>query len=319
MFPHKIHSGASGILTYGITPPKSDTAPDRITEIAAKTISRITHLDLDALVVYDVQDESARNATDRPFPFRRALDPLHFTTNYLSELDLPKILYRPAGNFTPDELSCWLEAVHQQRFHPVLVGKPSPGSPVKTSLEDAYRLWQPYADTTVLGAVTIPERHARLQDEDSRMLQKAAGGVSFFVSQCVFNLDYAKQMTAALWRTCRRENRRMPTLLFTLTACGSAQTLSFMEWLGIHVPEKLKTQLLQADDMLQESVDFCLNTARALAKFCAAGEVPFGFNIESVAIRKTEIEASIEMVDKIGLMLQELGLRRQTSNTMMAT
>jgi hypothetical protein len=35
MFLNKIKSGESGILLYGITPPKSETSPEKVAEIAA--------------------------------------------------------------------------------------------------------------------------------------------------------------------------------------------------------------------------------------------------------------------------------------------
>jgi hypothetical protein len=100
MFLNRIKSKESGILLYGITPPKSETTPERISEIAERTLSRLQPLDIDALVVYDVQDESARTTVERPFPFMGALDPFHFASTYLYPLEKPKIIYRPAGKFT---------------------------------------------------------------------------------------------------------------------------------------------------------------------------------------------------------------------------
>ncbi|MFT4024432.1 MAG: 5,10-methylenetetrahydrofolate reductase, partial [Flavihumibacter sp.] len=167
---HKIKSGRPGLLTYGITPPKSETAPDRVAEIAEKTIARLMPLDIDALIVYDVQDESARTSADRPFPFQKALDPFRFAVDHLSPLTVPKIIYRPAGKFSAEELSEWLHQLHQHRFHPVFVGVPTPGFPVKTSLAEAYRLWSRYGETSLMGAVTIPERHSVWKDEDKRIL-----------------------------------------------------------------------------------------------------------------------------------------------------
>jgi len=38
--------------------------------------------------------------------------------------------------------------------------------------------------------------------------------------------------------------------------------------------------------------------------------IPFGFNVESVAIRKAEIEASIHITDRIGQMLRDRGVRK---------
>ena len=134
-------------------------------------------------------------------------------------------------------------------------------------------------------------------------------GVSYFISQCVFNLDYAKQVIEDLSIRCQRQQINPPTIIFTLTACGSAKTLHFMEWLGIHVPDELKEELKTSEDILEKSVALCLDIASALTTFCLERSIPFGFNIESVAIRKAEIEASIHMANTISQMLKEKGVR----------
>ncbi|MES3018081.1 MAG: hypothetical protein V4721_09890 [Bacteroidota bacterium] len=311
MFLNKIKAGESGILLYGITPPKSETTPERIAEIAERTLARLIPLDLDALIVYDVQDESARTSEERPFPFLKALDPLMFAKTYLQDLKIPKILYRPAGKFSSDELTDWLDELHLNSFYPVFVGVPAPDFPVKTTLPEAYKIWSKNANTSVIGAVTIPERHELLKDEDKRILDKVSCGVSYFISQCVFNVEYAKQIIEDLTCTCEKENKNLPTIIFTLTACGSAKTLHFMEWLGIHLPDELKEDLKNSENILEKSVNVCLDIASDLSDFCAEKGIPFGFNIESVAIRKDEIEASVNMVKKIAEMLNHKGLRKQ--------
>jgi len=310
MFLQKIKSGQSGILTYGITPPKAGTTPERIMEIAKRTLARLVPLDIDALIVYDVQDESARTTEERPFPFLNAHDPFDFARDYLQELPIPKIIYRPAGKFTKNELAGWLENLHAHQFYPIFVGVPAPDFVVKTTLTEAYQLWRKRQDTSVIGAVTIPERHAVLKDEDKRILDKAACGVSYFVSQCIFNVAYAKKIVDDLCQTCRQQRVSPPTIIFTLTACGSLKTLQFMEWLGIHIPDELKEELKRAENMLDASVKVCLANAAELITFCAERCVPFGFNIESVAIRKDEIEASINMVNQIGALLVEKNIRK---------
>ena len=83
-----------------------------------------------------------------------------------------------------------------------------------------------------------------------------------------------------------------------------------MEWLGIHVPEELKAELLASENILAKSVEVCLQIADELIDYCSAKNIPFGFNIESVAIRKEEIEASVEMVNTIGEMLKSRGIRK---------
>ena len=309
MFSERIKSKSSGLLLYGITPPKSQVEPQRVIEIAEKTLARLHGLDIDALVVYDVQDESARTIEERPFPFLSAHDPFEFAKNYLHSLKIPKIIYRPASKFTQDELSVWVEDVITHNFSPVFVGVPAPDFVPITTLPQAYNVWRKHEEMSVIGAVMIPERHAVLKDEDQRILDKMASGVSYFISQCVFNVEYAKRVIDDLAKTCMEKNIELPTIIFTLTACGSIKTLHFMEWLGIHIPEGLKEEFRNSENILERSVEVCINIADELIEHCTAKNVPFGFNIESVAIRKDEIEASIAIVNTIGDKLREKGVR----------
>jgi Methylenetetrahydrofolate reductase len=310
MFLNRIKSKASGILLYGITPPKEQVEPQRVIEIAEKTLARLYALDIDALVVYDVQDESARTTEERPFPFLSAHDPFEFAKNHLHSLEIPKIIYRPAGKFTQEELTIWVDDLVAHGFYPVFVGVPAPDFQPITSLPEAYSIWRKHEANSVIGAVTIPERHAVLKDEDQRILDKMSSGVSYFISQCVFNVDYAKQVIDDLVKTCNEKNVELPTIIFTLTACGSLKTLHFMEWLGIHIPEDLKEEFRASENILERSVEVCLTIAEQLINHCTANNIPFGFNIESVAIRKDEIEASIFLTNRIGNMLKERGIRK---------
>ncbi len=309
MFFSKIKSRDSGILLYGITPPKIETEPEKLSAIADRTLNRLSELDIDALVVYDVQDEASRTSEERPFPFMGALDPFYYASTYLKPLQKPKIIYRPAGKFTKEELRNWLSELHEFDFYPIFVGIPSPDFQPLTSLKDAYRLWKVFADKSVIGAITIPERHALLQDEDLRIIDKMNSGVSYFISQCIFNINYAKDVIDALVKNANLHHSELPTIIFTLTACGSAKTLLFMEWLGIHVPDNAKAELLAAENILEKSVEMCINIATELTEYCLQHKIPFGFNIESVAIRKEEIEASISMLNQISTMLRAKGIR----------
>ena len=311
MFLDRIKGRESGILLYGITPPKAQTPVEKVVEIADRTLNTLCSLDIDALVVYDVQDESARTTEERPFPFSSALDPFDYSSRYLHRLQVPKIIYRPAGNFTRDELENWLQGLKSHSFFPIFVGLPSPDHVVKTSLPEAYAIWRAQYGDSVIGAVTIPERHALLKDEDVRILDKVNCGVSFFISQCIFNVDFTKQTLEDLLSTCAKRDQPVPTIIFTLTICGSPKTLHFMEWLGIHVPDDIKEELKICTNAAQRSSEIATAIAEDLIKYCKEKSIPFGFNIESVAIRKEEIEASIQLLNTIGDLLKANGFRNQ--------
>lgn len=310
MFINRIKGRESGVLLYGITPPKAQSPAEKVKAQAAKTLDTVCSLDIDALVVYDVQDESARTSEARPFPFSSSLDPFTYASQYLHKLEVAKIIYRPAGSYTKDELRCWLGDLNAQGFFPIFVGLPSPDYVVKTSLPEAYEIWRKYhRDTSVIGAVTIPERHAILKDEDTRILDKVSCGVSFFISQCIFNVEYTKRTLEDLAATCARKGQDVPTIIFTLTICGSARTLEFMEWLGIHIPDDIKDELKACSNAVQRSVEIATTIATELISFCMERSIPFGFNIESVATRREEVDASVGLLNTISQLLRAKGLR----------
>jgi hypothetical protein len=312
MFLKKIKNRESGILLYGITPPKAITEQEKVKEIAARTLGHLSELDIDALIVYDVQDESARTSEERPFPFSNAMDPFEYASQHLCDLKLPKIIYRPAGKFSCDELSLWLNDLKAHGFYPIFVGLPTPDYVVKTSLPEAYAVWRKeHEEHSVVGAVMIPERHAILNDEDVRILDKVSCGVSYFISQCIFNVEYTKKTLDDLIATCRTRNQELPTIIFTLTVCGSRKTLQFMDWLGIHVPDDIKARWEASTNAPALSVEIATAIAKDLIDYCQEKSIPFGFNIESVAIRKVEIEASLELINTIGVMLKAKGLRKE--------
>jgi hypothetical protein len=72
-----------------------------------------------------------------------------------------------------------------------------------------------------------------------------------------------------------------------------------MEWLGIDIPKWLNNDLKHSNNILSKSIDICKTIAKELIDYSASKNIPIGFNIESVAIRKEEIEASIELVKEI--------------------
>src|SRR5690349_24540603 len=102
--PHLLAEARSGVLLFSVTPPKLSTAEERIKEIAEVTLERLSGLDLDGLILYDIDDESDRNPDERPFPFLATHDPAWYYETHLSSWAHPVIIYRCIGKYTEDEL-----------------------------------------------------------------------------------------------------------------------------------------------------------------------------------------------------------------------
>lgn len=291
------------VLLFGLTPPRADTAPERLTEIAERTLARVEALPVDALVIYDITDEADRNPQPRPFPFVEMLDPATYLCEGLARWDKPAVVYRYVGKYEPDELGDWLRSAPDNVLT-VFVGSSSSDAPARTTLPQAVEIHHEARPELPLGAVTIPERHITRGDEHQRLLRKQAAGSQFFVSQIVYDIGAAKNLASDYRYAVVDEGLEPAPLVFTLSLCGSAKTLSFLEWLGVEVPSWVRNEILHTPDPLDWSRQQALNAARELAGFCRYLGIPFGFNVESVSSRKVEIEAAVALTHEIAELLE---------------
>jgi hypothetical protein len=65
----------------------------------------------------------------------------------------------------------------------------------------------------------------------------------------------------------------------------------------------LENELRRAHDILEKSVDLTLAGFAELHEFAREKGIPLGCNVESVSLRKEEIEASVEMVHRANAIL----------------
>jgi hypothetical protein len=303
MLKDRIVNKESGFLLYGLTPPKINTEEDKIRIIADKQVERLKGLEIDGLVLYDIQDESSRTGSPRPFPFMPTLVPDLYSDKYLNDLKIPKIIYKSVGKYTTDDFKSWIKQNSDNIDCSVFVGSPSKKQVSCLSLNDAYKINQDSNSSIILGGVAIPERHNKKGDEHIRLFDKVDKGCSFFISQCVYSVNNTKDFLSDYYYTSIETNRDLVPIIFTLTPCGSIKTLQFMEWLGIDIPKWLNNDLKHSNNILSKSIDICKTIAIELIDYSASKNIPIGFNVESVAIRKEEIEASIELLKDIkGLM-----------------
>lgn len=298
MFKEKVLNKEKGIITYGITPPKAKNTEEKIVEISQKQVERIKNLDIDALVIYDIQDEKERTDEERPFPFLETVDSILYANKYLKELDVEKITYRCVGKYTKDDINNWLDSNDSSLKYSVFVGAASHNQQVNLSLRQAYGLVK-NRENLLLGGVTIPERHSIKHDEHLRVLSKIENGCNYFISQAVFNLEASKSFLSDYYYYCKENDLEMVPVLFTLTPCGSAKTLEFMKWLGISIPKWLENELLHSGDILEASIKEIIKIFAELVAFAGKKGIPIGCNIESVSTRKVEIEASIKLFEEI--------------------
>jgi hypothetical protein len=295
MLIDKIKARSGGIRLYGLVPPRLGTTPTAMEDIAALQIQRLQGLPLDGLVLYDIQDEASRTAVERPFPFMATEDAQAYAKNYLQALPVPKVVYRAVGKYPAEALTDYLAHANPATDLTVFVGAAAQGQDVTLSLPQAYALKQAMHPDLLLGGVVIPERHLTKRDEHLRVFDKMAKGCSYFVSQGVYDTNAALSFMSDYYYHSQQHGIAMAPIIFTFTPCGSLKTLEFMKWLGIAIPRWMENELTHAHDILQRSIEFAVQNWNTLQDYAATKNIPVGFNVESVAVRKVEVEASIEL------------------------
>jgi hypothetical protein len=295
----KLTSRASGICLYGFAPPKQSTPSDQLETIVAQQLTRLGSLPIDGLVVYDIQDEAERVSTPRPFPFLPTLNPEVYAHEHLGRLAAPKIVYRCVNRDTPDSFVRWLQSANATPRITVLVGAPNRNSHVGLPLSDAYALAHQHAPNLLLGGIAIAERHTHKLDEHQRILAKSGQGCRFFVTQAVYDVAATKSLLSDYALAVREKNGAALPIILTFSPCGSLKTLAFMKWLGIAFPRWLENELQTAPDPLAKSVELCERIFAEVWDYARDKGIPLGVNVESVSIRKSEIEASVELLHRL--------------------
>src|SRR4051795_9649911 len=227
------------------------------------------------------------------------MDPAEYLARDLVGLDVPAIVYRAVSKHAEDGLRLWLRDQDPARALSVFVGASSREKAVATSLSRAYELRTEVRPALPLGGVAIPERHTRGGNEHLRLIAKQAAGCSFFVTQVVYDVNAAKNLVSDYRYECLARGLTPVPIVFTFSVCGSTKTLEFLRWLGVDVPRWIENELLHTDDTLEASFEYALAAARELITYCRRVGVPFGLNIESVSIRRAEIEASVDLAAQL--------------------
>ncbi|HYQ02007.1 MAG TPA: hypothetical protein VER96_25210 [Polyangiaceae bacterium] len=299
-FREKVLARSSGILSYGLTPPRAAHDLDKLSAIAERQRTQLRSLPVDALVLYDLQDESSRDPSPRPFAFLPTLDPFAYARDHLADAGRDLVVYRAVANHAEGEFAAWLSAAEaaSEPAAVTFVGSPAHAQQPRDrlNLRRAYQLYAERCKRLLLGGIGIAERHLHKGDEHLRMLDKQAQGCSFFVSQAVYDLNASGRLLADLAREADARALLPAPVLLTLTPCGSEKALQFMKWLGISFDPVIERRLRQASDMLAESIAICEQLVVEIAAR-QRGPVPLGVNVESVSIRRVDIEAAVALVE----------------------
>jgi hypothetical protein len=290
----KLLDPAQEVLLYGTTPPREGTPPEQIDAAADKLAARLSGLPLDGVVVYDIQDETGRTQSPRPFPYIGTVDPRHYAVLLKRRLGVPPITYKALGTLDEAQWRAWLAASQNDVQFLSIVGRPASGVKYPMPLSRAIRIAS-MNEKFIVGGVVIAERHDEQRSEAARLLAKGIEGCGYFISQAVYHAAPTARLLADYLRDCRGAGTQPKRIVLTFAPCGREKTLTFMRWLGVNIAPETERTILGAANPLAKSIEICRDNLRRILDGGYAGQVPLGVNVESVSINRDEIDASIDL------------------------
>jgi 5,10-methylenetetrahydrofolate reductase len=303
----KLPDPRQSVLLYGTTPPRTGSAQDAVRGIGVKLVERLQRLPLDAIVVYDIQDESGRTAAQRPFAFTGTVDPRAYSRLIAELAARPTITYKCVGTMDEAAWDGWLAETARDfgvRFLSI-VGRPVSSAGYPLALSRAIRLAAEHRSRFTVGAVVIAERHTQQRSESARMLAKALQGCGYFISQTVYRPHATERLLRDYLRDCRGAGVEPRRVILTFSPVGREKTLTFLQWLGVQVPEETARAIFGAANPLAQSIEICRANLRRILERGSNAAIPIGVNVESVSINRDEIDASIDLAHALKEILDE--------------
>ncbi len=297
MLKGKLLDPASAVLLYGTTPPRAGTDENAVRSAADKLAARLAPLPVDGVVVYDIQDETGRTESPRPFAFTGTVDP----RGYAQLLRKPTIVYKALGSMDEPAWRAWLDETVPRHALISVVGRPTSGVKHALPLSRAIRI---AAERCTVGGVAIAERHTAERSESARLLAKGIEGCDYFISQTVYHAEASVRLLADYARDCRGAGVPPRRVVLTFSPVGREKTMAFLNWLGVRIPPETARAILGAANPLAKSIDICRDNLRRILEHPYAREIPLGVNVESVSINRDEIDASVDLLHGLAEVMQ---------------
>lgn len=304
-FSHKISNGI-GVCLFGIVPPPYNVKEEKVISNVQDFANAIKDLEgIDGINIYDIREEKGRTEEERPFPFVTTWEPRYYGKIVKKYIHSEIILYCAINEIFKSDLEKWLHSTYTDYDSKilVLVGKSSTSeSSIGYSVLEAAEYIKKHELGFLTGGITIPERHRDKDNEHQLLLEKYRHGISFFTSQLVYNSDNAISLLADYDELCREKGIQPAQIIFAFAPFGSEQTVAFLRWLGVELPDGTVKRVLKrfrgnSKHCVIESMEICRENFKRILEYIERYDlqVPVGFAVESVSKSKIELEGAVEL------------------------
>ena len=288
------------VFLFGSTPPREGTTEEKARESCAKFAARSAVLATDGFIVYDIQDEGSRTTAERPFPFRKTMDPSLYASFFPSVSGKECVVYKSVVEESVEKFDEWMNTAVVTHGHKAfnLVGAASSAQQTVLSLQDAGVKTVSRGDCK-FGCVCIAERHTKKGNEHANLFRKSEFGAEWFITQGIFAAGPIIKLLNDYSDLCREKGVVPKKVILTFAPCGRPKTMQFIKWLGMHVPEEVETRIFASEHPVKESIVILCELLTTILEQTKGSGVPLGINVESLSIFKEEIDAAHELFQKL--------------------
>lgn len=296
---------ARPVFLFGSTPPREGTSIEKAKEACQKFTARSAVLATDGFIVYDIQDEGSRTTMERPFPFRKTMDPALYASFFPMYSGKQCVVYKSVVESSVEDFDEWLDTAVNKYGHKTFnfVGAASSSAQITgPSLAEAGERTSRRNDCH-FGCVCIAERHTTKGNEDQNLFRKSEFGAEWFITQGIFSAGPIVGLLNSYGDLCKARGTTPKKVVLTFAPCGRAKTMTFIKWLGMRVPEEVEQRILGAENPVKESLALLCEVLSTVLLQTAGSGVPLGINVESLSIYKEEIDSAHELFQRLQALL----------------
>jgi len=271
-------------IVFEIVPPPNHWSEDKISYYCQDVINTLKKQNITTIAIPEVVDE-VRNPSqsERKSDFPNKMDNILFSDLLQKRYpELTCILFKICVRLPKKEFLAWVDIIYQKGIrHIVLVGKDNETTiyPGFSVTEAVAFLKKDYPDIKC-GAISIFTR----ENEIERILQKMQVGITFFVSQIIYEAANMKYVLLHLLKECKQRNIEMPLFYLSLAIASKIRDIEFMKWLGVEFPSAVFTHLTNdpEQDVEVESLEAVESTLDEIFHFAEKENLNLGFNVEHI-------------------------------------
>ena len=147
-----------------------------------------------------------------------------------------------------------------------------------------------------IGNICLPER----RDEAKKMLYKTLTGAKFFTTQMLFDSKQISDLIIEYDKQCLKADVNPGTIILSFAPLKSTADLNLLDFLGVDLPEKIKSFILEEEGISASSIRSIQNAANVYSGVLETLEkienrVKVGINIEQLT--KSNLSSSVKMLD----------------------